>query len=299
MIIPGYTEDFRQHMITTDLDGTILPANGEPTNRSIRVVRSLREACVMSAATGGPLPFARDAIEALELTDPCLLSGGAQIYDPRTKKIIWQQNIDPAELFQVQNALDKMLPKQLMVCNGFTRAEHASRDAGVLAHDLPKGAYFINISHLLPTTAEAVVKRLRELKLQNTVGTVATPSFAPDKHVMEVHISHKDATKLNIVRIMRAMGILPKNCIAFGDADNDLKLFEGISPDGLRIAMGNSSPKLLAAADMKIGTVAEDGMAIFLEDWARAQGIPLLGQRRVLSPGVLLRSMRRRSRPKT
>ena len=50
--------------------------------------------------------------------------------------------------------------------------------------------------------------------------------------------------------------------VAFGDGENDKEM---LSLVGLGVAMGNAHPACKEAADVVIGTCAEDGVAEFLE----------------------------------
>ncbi len=57
--------------------------------------------------------------------------------------------------------------------------------------------------------------------------------------------------------------IEPRQVIAVGDDMNDLQM---IRHSGLGVAMGNSRPALKQAADLVIGSMHEDGLAVLLED---------------------------------
>ena len=58
------------------------------------------------------------------------------------------------------------------------------------------------------------------------------------------------------------LGIGLNQVVAFGDGENDKEM---LSLVGLGVAMGNAHPACKEAADMVIGTCAEDGVADFLE----------------------------------
>jgi Cof subfamily protein (haloacid dehalogenase superfamily) len=58
-------------------------------------------------------------------------------------------------------------------------------------------------------------------------------------------------------------GITPEETIAFGDEENDLPMFEAA---GLSIAPANAKEAVKAKADLIIGSNAEDGVAVFLEE---------------------------------
>lgn len=63
--------------------------------------------------------------------------------------------------------------------------------------------------------------------------------------------------------LMEQLGILPENCIAFGDGPNDLEMIRWA---GIGVAMGNGREELKAAADLVCGAAWEDGIAKALEE---------------------------------
>jgi len=63
---------------------------------------------------------------------------------------------------------------------------------------------------------------------------------------------------------MERCSIKPEEILAFGDEENDLPMFEAA---GLSIATSNAKETVRAAANLVIGSNAEDGVAVFLEDF--------------------------------
>ena len=60
-----------------------------------------------------------------------------------------------------------------------------------------------------------------------------------------------------------ALGIDPGQTLAFGDAENDIPMLEAA---GIGVAMGNSAPRVKAAATAVTASNNEDGIAVFLEN---------------------------------
>ena len=67
--------------------------------------------------------------------------------------------------------------------------------------------------------------------------------------------------------LMRSLGIGPDEVLYFGDAENDLPIMGALDNT---VAMANSMPAAAAAARWHIGPCDEDGLAIALEELARA-----------------------------
>jgi hydroxymethylpyrimidine pyrophosphatase-like HAD family hydrolase len=73
-----------------DLDGTAVPnrVGGMPSPRLIRTVAAHKDRLHLIAATGRSLAAALPVIEALQLTAPCITSGGTIIYDPTARRTL-------------------------------------------------------------------------------------------------------------------------------------------------------------------------------------------------------------------
>jgi hydroxymethylpyrimidine pyrophosphatase-like HAD family hydrolase len=63
---------------------------------------------------------------------------------------------------------------------------------------------------------------------------------------------------------LKYRGLAPEGVIAFGDEENDLPMFETA---GFSAAPANAKERVREAADWIIGSNAEDGTAVFLEDF--------------------------------
>jgi hydroxymethylpyrimidine pyrophosphatase-like HAD family hydrolase len=59
-------------------------------------------------------------------------------------------------------------------------------------------------------------------------------------------------------------GLAPGGVIALGDEENDLPLFDAA---GFSVAPANAKDKVREAADRVVGSNAEDGVAVFLEEF--------------------------------
>jgi hydroxymethylpyrimidine pyrophosphatase-like HAD family hydrolase len=80
--------------------------------------------------------------------------------------------------------------------------------------------------------------------------------------IMNPHVSK--GTGLRIA--LKARGLDDREILAFGDEENDLPLFKAA---GFSIATANAKETVRSRADLVIGSNAEDGVAVFLEDLFR------------------------------
>ena len=69
--------------------------------------------------------------------------------------------------------------------------------------------------------------------------------------------SENAGKKAGVEAMLARFGILPEEALAIGDSDNDLSMFEAV---GWRVAMGNSTLALRAAADYITETCEADGI---------------------------------------
>ena len=81
-------------------------------------------------------------------------------------------------------------------------------------------------------------------------------------HAGAVDLLHADGSKARgIHEACAALGIDPKDTLAFGDGLNDVEMFAAV---GAGIAMGAACPDLKAVARHTTGTLEEDGVAVAL-----------------------------------
>ena len=78
--------------------------------------------------------------------------------------------------------------------------------------------------------------------------------------IMDVKVSKGQGLK----SIMEHCSLKPEEVIAFGDEENDLPMF---AVAGFSVAPSNAKDHVKAAADIVIGSNAEDGVAAFLEEF--------------------------------
>ncbi len=112
---------------------------------------------------------------------------------------------------------------------------------------------------------EDMVKRLRAID-----GIDAHAMASWEKGKLDVHITHKDATKRNAMKeLLRMLDVKKEQVMVVGDGGNDLPLFE---ESGFRVAMGNAGEALKSKADHITDNVENDGLAMALEKYVIRSG---------------------------
>lgn len=244
--------------ILLDVDGTIVPI-GPNTIPSKKVVRFLNKAgnrIFVSLVSGRPLNWLNDIFHLLNLTHPCIINGGSQIVDPKTKKILWEKSIN-------KKSLDEIL--KIIKNNGFS---FIVNDGGVEFRD-PKILKFakpiaIQISYLKSGEVAGYLEKLNRI---SNITAHAFPSWKKNK--TDIYITHEKATKYHAVgKLSELLKIKTSDMIAVGDGPNDLPLLNAC---GLKIAMGNASENIKKMADYVAPSVSEDGVAHVVEKFILRQ----------------------------
>ncbi|HEV7701945.1 MAG TPA: HAD family hydrolase [Candidatus Paceibacterota bacterium] len=235
-----------------DLDGTAIPnqKDGMPSERLINVVKKIKDKVHVSAATGRALPLSRQIIKALGLTSPCIISGGTQIIDPLTEKVLWEKDLDKS---QVEKIMEIALQHPYLVF-------FSDDIEGVLAKDkiIKDSERIIYIEPVPKDGTEIILKQLSKIP---DITAHKVMSWTPDFY--DIHITHSEATKCHSMEVLLEMLKVHKDdVVAIGDSNNDLPLFELA---GYKIAMENGSEELKNQADMIALHVEKDGVAVVLE----------------------------------
>ncbi len=245
-------------MIIIDLDGTVVdsPSQKIPSHRMIDATKRLEESYFICAATGRAPSFARGLLRALHLKDPCIVSGGTSIVDPRTDEIIWRQSLD----------LESLKPiLELVVESGFNVLVDDSTEEDYLNGGWPaqkilniKAPYFLELVFVPKDQAHGLARKFSEIP-----NVIATVVVAQRLNTCDIHITHKTATKEHaIIELCKRLKTDRDNTIGVGDGHNDLHLFNAVNH---KVAMGNAVPELIEAADEVIGSVQSDGLAEYFE----------------------------------
>jgi len=243
--------------IMLDLDDTTV-IHGRDSLPSTAVTHAIKEAknkIHVGIATARTLKESRIVIEHLELSGPCVVTGGTQIYDPQKDKVIHEVSI-PADIPKKLHALSEKHGLLAFYYDG-------SQDAPFKKGSDPEKVLSVYIPELDFKYIDALVKefsidpRIRVQKLT-----------AWDKRFMALDITASDASKQHgVLETARILGISTDEIIGVGDGYNDFPLLMAC---GLKVAMGNAVAELKAIADFIAPSVEDDGVATVIEKFVLA-----------------------------
>src|SRR3989338_2244668 len=171
-----------------DVDGTLVPV-GPHTMPSQRVVDALRQAQKMvhvSLVSGRCLDWLTEIFQILDLTDPCIINGGSQIIDPKTKKILWERPIYKESVRKIL-ALIKQDQMPFIVSDNGIEYENTYESE------------FLNTLAIKLSYFDSKEKSDQCLKTLSRIPDIsAHKTFSWDKdrnYKMDIYITHKEATK--------------------------------------------------------------------------------------------------------
>lgn len=244
-------------LMLLDVDGTLVPVGPHttPTERVRQSIQQAKERIHISIVSGRPIKWLTEIFESLDIITPCIINGGSQIVDPKTKEILWEQLLDKGDVEEILKMVRKDNLSFLVNDGGF---EHKNPSHLV---DLEKPLA------LQLTYFDSKLQSDRYLeKLQSLPSITAHKFFSWGKdreYRMEIYVTHKEASKYHAAeKLARILNIETSEMIGVGDARNDVPL---LNLCGLRIAMGNADDKLKTIAHYIAPDVDKDGIAHIVE----------------------------------
>jgi hypothetical protein len=245
--------------IIFDLDGTAVdsPIQKLPSEKLVDSIDKLHTQYYLSSATGRVWTFAKSLLQSLKLVDPCIISAGTQICDPKTGQILWQKNLDDQVLKKVISLLCKYPDYKLLFNDN---DEHEYFYGGINPKDFAtsKSVYFLEQVFVPDALAIEIHAKASQIPDLTCVMVVAQKQGTRD-----LHFINSQATKEHAVaELLKIIKIKKSDTIGIGDGHNDIHLFNAVHH---KVAMGNAVDDLKNIADEVIGSVSQDGLAGYFE----------------------------------
>lgn len=248
----------KERAIIFDLDGTAIdsPEKKIPSQKLVTAIDELKDKFYFCAATGRVWSFAKPLLQELHLTDPSIISAGTQICDPKTGEILWERVLDEEALSKVTE-LFREYPEYKLLYNDGTEDDYFN--GGIFPKDfnVKEPIYFLEQVFIPDPTALEIYQRMSQIE-----GIACVMVVAQKPGCRDIHVVNSSATKeFAVAELLKILGIKRENTIGIGDGHNDLHLFNAVN---YKVAMGNSVPELIEAADLVVKSVKDDGMALYL-----------------------------------
>src|SRR5260221_90593 len=194
-----------------DVDGTLIPnkRDGLASQKVVDAIAKIKDRVHVGIATSRPLFMLDHIFAQLQLSGPCVITGGTQIYDATTKKVVWEKRIATAAAQQVADILQQS-GQEFMINNG--ESEHPSQNGESLSTPL---TLFLN--NLDPDFGQQLFDQISAI---SEVSVQKLTSHFPGK--IDLDITHAAATKQHgIFEVAKLLNIPTSEIIGVGDGHND------------------------------------------------------------------------------
>lgn len=235
-----------------DLDGTVIPnrRDAAPSPKVINAINKAQSHIFVSVATGRPYILCSDIFTTLSLSDPCIVDGGSQIFDPKNKKILYEQKISVDSIKETIMIL-RSLPFNHVIVNSdevlYTTIEAVTNETGMVC--------------LFAATEQETSLIVNALQAVPTIAIHTAQSWKTG--LTDIHITHALASKKHATEeLLKIFHLTKDEVIGVGDSNNDLPIFQAV---GLKVAMGNATDTLKQQADYIAPPVEKDGVAEIIE----------------------------------
>lgn len=263
---PKDTSNYK--LIVSDFDGTLAGSEHIVTPEVVKAVKMwIDSGRHFTIATGRQYLMIDDECLKMNLIDPLVVRGGAEVTDPRSGKVLQSEFIDRNDvetmlieieqsgLFKTSIEIDDTIYSDFNIAVPFPKITFKSLEDFEIK-SVPK-------IHLKPKNEES--NEADEFVRAMVFGRANVHSFAThnSKFGKGWDITSTKATKLHgIVKVLEYLDLKKENLVGVGDSYNDFPLLEAAS---LKVAMSNANSELKEIADFIVPSNEEDGVAFLIE----------------------------------
>lgn len=262
----------RFQLIAMDIDGTLLDSHKHLPDACAQAVQEATKAGKIAAfATGRALSEILEFEPLLPEIRYAVFSSGAGIYDFREKKIVALTEIAPETAAAILDSVRErdVMPQIVLPHIDVIQKSHMQNldryhmgvyrqlyeHAMTLVPDIfdfyrqnKEPVLKINLYHADADERASTLKALHTLDIETVYSEISSIECSPRG-------VHKGSGLLNLCHFL---GIHPAECIAVGDADNDISMIQAA---GLGVAMGNANFRVKAAAQLVVSDNDHGGCA--------------------------------------
>lgn len=227
--------------LITDCDGTLVLSQrlALPSKLVTDAIKKASKLIHIGIATQREFANAKPILEYLHLSGPSIVSGGAQVIDGKTFRILREEVIKTDSLNKVIEILTEF-KKESGLPFFIQKSDEEDKPLSIFLGGL---------------NLEQVDNLKRRLAI---IDNIAVNKVVPWDSEFGVVITAALATKQHgIFEVAKILGINTHEIIGVGDSYNDFPLLMAC---GLKVAMGNAVEDLKAIADYIAPSVEEDGI---------------------------------------
>lgn len=271
-----------KYLIALDMDGTLLNSQGKITKRTVEVLnRLIQKGHYIVPASGRAFTILPKEILKLEGIQFAVLENGAVVWDWKKQSAIEQEPLPKGVVKSILEDIEEQVSSGYyaeVIVNGKVYADvkvqkelKHSKIAGNFAEYMRQNHIFLeqlsSRTELLDA-AEKLNIYFEDVKRSENVR--AKWEAEPKLNVTTSVSGNAEFTAAGMnkgygIKILQQyLGISKQQCIAIGDNENDLEMFEQVQ---MAVAMGNAKEHVKRAADEVTLSCDEDGVAVFLEQF--------------------------------
>lgn len=258
--------------VATDLDGTLLNSEHKISEYNKKVLRKVTEIGIpVIIATGRIYTSLYKYKAELDLKTPVVCYNGAMVVDGMTDEKIYDVVLDKEIVKEIVNIartenvhLNLFHGSEWYIEQTREEVETYKNTSGLEYHLLNEDDFENKLVNKLMFVGENQKLLQIEKILNEKFGNRIYKAFSRP-YFLEV--LDKNVSKgVSLLEVLKRMNINKENVIAFGDAENDAEMIEGV---GMGIAMANASDKLKSKAKHVADTNDNDGVGRFLNEYLK------------------------------
>lgn len=261
----------RIRMIAFDMDGTVLYNGAEITLRLQDILRrALNQGIYVVPCTGRGRLQLPATLGELDLSYT-ITSNGSRVRDEKTGESVYTNLVDWEMAAAIAHDITELERFMCIHMDGHVYFQGVETEYVRTKFSIPE---YMPVD--LTDCAEELLRQTRNGVEKIYVQTSGeTRQQIRDRILAKYHVYCSSSSLQNLefgktdcskgaalTWLCEKLGIGLDQVVAFGDGENDKEMLGLV---GLGAAMGNAHPACKAAADVVIGTCAEDGVAEFLE----------------------------------
>lgn len=268
-------------LIGFDLDGTLLTSEKKLTERTKKALEdAVSRGVILVPTTGRPLTGVPKELLEFPGIRYVVTANGARVLDLQEKKTLIEELLPRTECEMILGILEKYDTLREIYFDGIGYADREK--LAQITHyqeDPAMQHYIVATRKPVEDTREKFQSETRGMdKIQGLFANMEEKNLAWQEILEQVpgvevtgallnniEVNAKGIHKGNaLMKLGELLAINIEEVMAFGDGKNDVKMLETV---GVGVAMANSVPEVLAAADMVTTSNDEDGVARIIEQY--------------------------------
>lgn len=249
-------------VLVTDFDKTLADTNFEISHKVKEAIKKILEkGYIVSIASGRPFKgLIEKACKDLNLTSPQIVSGGAQIIDPKDGTSLWVQyfpkkSAEKLIKYFIQNKYDFSVESQGAVFSNLSEDELKGYGPDIEFKELEKLDFSKVLKMVLLNVALKGDPEEMEDEFNKRYPELNFIRSGFNKVVLDI-TSEKATKHLAVLELSKLLNIDPHLMVGIGDGYNDYPL---LTVCGFKVAMASAPSELKESADLIVPSVDEDG----------------------------------------